>query len=72
MVGVVLLTGFLMVAGLGIYFLLELYRPFEPRTTAPKNLELEYSGPGATKNQDVTPPSSNEPTSESPTESESP
>ena len=37
--------------GIGIFFLLVLYRPFEPRVTAPKNLVLEYDGPGSIKRQ---------------------
>ncbi len=37
----------LIVTGLGLYFLVELYRPFEPRVTAPKNLVPQYTGPGA-------------------------
>jgi hypothetical protein len=61
-----------MVGGLGIYFLLELYRPFEPKTSAPKNLELEYSGPGAIKSQGITPRPSTEQAPENPEKSDSP
>jgi hypothetical protein len=66
------MVGLLMVGGLGIYFLLELYRPFEPRTSAPKNLELEYSGPGAIKSQGVASPPSTEQAPENPEKLDAP
>lgn len=42
-----------MAASLGVYFLLELYRPFEPRISPPENLQLEYTGPGAISSQET-------------------
>lgn len=49
--GLAAVASLLIFAGFGLFFLIELYRPFTPRVVVPDKIEMEYTGPGAISSQ---------------------